>query len=206
MGEALRIESPIKAILKKQLQIATLDEYLEKTLEAAGYGGVTANETPLGTRLTIYVLRAGMIIGHRGVGIKELTERLEKKFNFTNLQISVAEIPTPELNPRIMCQRMAQMIRRGTPFRRIALWALRSIMSANALGAEIVISGKLRSERASYQKFTKGIIPKSGELSRVAVLKAKTDVLLKAGIYGVKVTIAFREKLFGEFELKEEAG
>jgi small subunit ribosomal protein S3 len=75
-------------------------------------------------------------------------------------------------------------------------------MNAGALGAEIIISGKIRSERAHYQKFVAGVVPKSGEISRVAVLRGTTSVLLKAGLFGVKVKIALKEKIVPEYELK----
>jgi len=194
--------SPIKKILNKQLAYAGLDEYLEQELKDAGYGGVEVSEGPLGVRLTLYVTRPGLVIGRRGIGIKDISDKLSSKFKLSNIQISVAEIEVPELNPRVVCHRIANSMQRGTPFRRTAIWALNQIMNAGALGAEIIISGKIRSERAHYQKFVAGVVPKSGEISRVAVLRGTTSVLLKAGLFGVKVKIALKEKIVPEYELK----
>ncbi|MEM3403860.1 MAG: 30S ribosomal protein S3 [Nitrososphaeria archaeon] len=194
--------SPIKKILSKQLAYAGLDEYLEQELKDAGYGGVEVSEGPLGVRLTLYVTRPGLVIGRRGIGIKDISDKLSSKFKLSNIQISVAEIEVPELNPRVVCHRIASSMQRGTPFRRTAIWALNQIMNAGALGAEIIISGKIRSERAHYQKFVAGVVPKSGEISRVAVLRGTTSVLLKAGLFGVKVKIALKEKIVPEYELK----
>jgi small subunit ribosomal protein S3 len=62
-------------------------------------------------------------------------------------------------------------------------------MSAGALGAEIVISGKLRGRRAKYEKFRAGYLPKSGEPPAEYLRKAELDVQLKPGIFGVKVVL-----------------
>jgi small subunit ribosomal protein S3 len=197
--------SPIKKILVKQLTYAGLDEYLEQELKDAGYGGVQVSEGPLGVRLTLYVTRPGLVIGRRGIGIKDISDKLTSKFNLNNIQISVAEIEVPEANPRVICERIAASMQKGTPFRRTAIWALNQIMNAGALGCEIIISGKIRSERAHYQKFVAGIVPKSGEIARFAVLKGTTSVLLKAGLFGVKVRIALKSRMTPEYQLKQVA-
>ncbi len=62
-------------------------------------------------------------------------------------------------------------------------------MEAGALGAEIIISGKLRSDRSRYEKFRTGYMPKSGEPPRKYTRKAEVSVQLKPGILGVKVRI-----------------
>ncbi|RMF31586.1 MAG: 30S ribosomal protein S3 [Candidatus Nitrosothermus koennekii] len=183
-----------------------LDEFLANELADAGYGGVDVQKTPLGTRVVVYVTRPGLVIGRRGLGIKDLTDKLAK-FGLQNPQISVSEIEVPELNPRVVANRVAQLITRGTAFRRAALWALNAIMNAGAMGAEVTISGKLRSERAHFEKYTMGILPKSGEPSNVAVKEAVAHVLLRLGMYGIKIKIAYKDALPPEFELingKEE--
>jgi small subunit ribosomal protein S3 len=197
--------SPTKTIMKNFFRNAELDEFLEKELAHAGYGGAEIQRTPLGTRVTVYVTRPGLVIGRRGFGIKELTEKLEKEFGLDNPQISVLEIEVPELNPRIIANRVAQMIVKGTAFRRAALWALNTIMDAGAMGAEVVISGKLRSERASFEKYTAGILPKSGEPAEKAVKEAVTHVLLKMGLYGIKIKIAYKDALPPEFAIKDSS-
>ena len=62
-------------------------------------------------------------------------------------------------------------------------------MDAGALGAEIVISGKLRTERARFEKFRAGYLPKSGEPPLRYLRTAEVHVQLKVGILGVKVKI-----------------
>ena len=110
--------SAVKNVMKNNFRNLELGEYLATTLKDAGYGAVDVQKTPIGTRITLYVTRPGLVIGRKGSGIKDLTSRLEEKFGLTNPQVSVLEVPVPELNPKIMCNRIAQLVERGTAFRR----------------------------------------------------------------------------------------
>jgi len=187
---------------------AELDEYLESQLKEAGYAGVDVQRNPVGTRITVFVTRPGLAIGRRGTGIKELTERVAAKFNLPNPQIAVSEVERPELDPRIMAQRTAQIVSRGTAFRRAANWTMTTIMEAGAMGVEIGVAGKLRSDRAHKEKYRMGVVPKSGETADQIVRSATTDVLMKLGLFGIKVKIAIPDALPPpvEFnEAKEEA-
>ena len=191
----------IKNVLKNNFRNMELDEFLKEELKDAGYGGVDIQKSPLGTRLTLYVTRPGLVIGRKGSGIKDLTSKLEVKYGLTNPQISVVEVEIPELNPKIMCNRIAQLIERGTAFRRAALWTVNTIKNAGALGVEVTISGKLRSERAHFEKHSAGIIPKSGNMADRVVKEGITHVLTKMGIMGIRLKIALKGAVPPEFEL-----
>ena len=181
--------STIRHFISESVKKAQIDEFLQKELENAGYGGVEITRTPLGTHVVIYAMRPGVVIGRGGESIRQLAKTLEEKFGLSNPQISVAEIEVPELNAYIVASRIAAALRRGVHFRRAGFWALNRIMEAGALGAEIIISGKLRTERARYEKFRAGYLPKSGEPAMKYMRKAEVHVQLKPGIFGVKVRI-----------------
>src|ERR671924_2028214 len=161
--------SAVKNVMKNNYRNMELNGYLAATLKDAGYGGVDVQKTPIGTRISLYVTRPGLVIGRKGTGIKDLTSKLEEKFGLTNPQISVLEVPVPELNPKIMCNRIAQLIERGTAFRRASLWTINTIMNAGALGVEVSVAGKLRRERAHFEKHSAGIIPKSRDIAERVV-------------------------------------
>ena len=116
------------------------------------------------------------------------------------------EVTVPELNPKIMCNRIAQLIERGTAFRRAALWTINTVMNAGALGVEVSIAGKLRSERAHFEKHSAGIIPKSGDVASRVVNIGITHVLTKMGLMGVQLRIALKNELQNEFELIDNEG
>jgi len=195
----------LKHFISESIKKAEIDEYLRNEFERAGYGGVDITRTPLGTHIVVYVMRPGIIIGRGGETIKALARTLEEKFGLSNPQISVAEIEVPELNAHVMASRIAAALRRGVHFRRAGFWALNQIMDAGALGAEITISGKLRTERARTEKFRAGYLPKSGEPAMKYVRRAVVHVQLKPGTFGVKVSIMPPGVKFpDEIELLEE--
>lgn len=181
--------STVRNLIADNIRSLELDEFLEKELDRAGYGGVETTKTPLGTRLVIYAARPGVVIGRRGSNIRELTLILEEKFNLPNPQIAISEIEIPELNAKIMASRIADALQRGIHFRRSGFWALNQIMRAGALGAEIIIKGKLRSRRHRYEKYKEGYIPRSGDPALKNTRKAVTSVTLNQGVLGVNVKI-----------------
>ena len=195
--------SAVKNVIKNNFRNMELNEFLASALKDAGYGGVEVQKTPVGARITVFVTRPGLVIGRKGTGIKDLMAKLEQKFGLQNPQISVLEVTTPELNPDIMCNRIAQLIERGTAFRRAAMWSLTTIMNSGALGVEVIISGKLRTERAHFEKHTLGVVPKSGDVAGHIVRTGITHVLTKMGLMGIQLRIASKVSLPQEFELKD---
>jgi len=134
-------------------------------------------------------MRPGIVIGRGGETIKDLATTLEENFNVSNPQISVSEIEVPEFNAFVVASRIASALQRGVHFRRAGFWALNQVMDAGALGAEIVISGKLRTERARFEKFRAGYFPRCGDAALKYMKKAEAHVQLKPGIIGVRVKI-----------------
>jgi small subunit ribosomal protein S3 len=190
-----------KNVMASNYKNMELDEYLKETLRETGYGGVDIQKTPIGTRITLYVTRPGLVIGRKGSGIKDLTSKLEQRFGLNNPQISVMEIEVPELNPQIMANRIAQLVERGTAFRRASMWTINTVMGAGAMGVEITIAGKLRSERAHFEKHSSGVIPKSGNAADKIVKLGITDVLTKMGLMGIQLRIALKNEVPPDFEL-----
>jgi small subunit ribosomal protein S3 len=188
--------SAVEHFIEESVKKAEIDEFLRNEFERAGYGGVSITKTPLGTHIVVYTMRPGLVIGRGGETIRELARVLEEKFQLPIPQISVAEIEIPELNAYVVASRIASALKRGVHYRRSGYWALNQIMEAGALGAEIIISGKLRTDRARYEKFRAGYMPKSGEPARKYMRKAEVHVQLKSGILGVKVRIMPPEAKF----------
>ena len=191
--------------MKNNFRNMELNEYLSSSLSEAGYGGAEVQKTPIGTKITLFVIRPGLVIGRKGSGIRDLTTRLEQQFNLENAQVSVTEVTKPELNPNIMANRIAQLIQRGTAFRRASLWTINTIMGAGAMGVEITISGKLRGERAHFEKHSAGTIPKSGKVAEEVVRSSTNSILTKMGLVGIKLKISLKEETHLDFDLSLEA-
>ncbi len=181
--------SIVKRFISEAIKNAEIDEFLQKKLERAGYGGVNISKTPLGTHVVVYAMRPGLVIGRGGETIRELATFLEQNFKVANPQISVSEIEVPELNAYVVASRVTSALQKGIHFRRAGFWAVNQVMEAGALGCEIVISGKLRTERARFEKFRAGYFPRCGEPALKYTRKTEAHVQLKAGMFGVRVKI-----------------
>jgi small subunit ribosomal protein S3 len=179
-----------------------LKDYLRAKIKDAGFANAEVSKTPTGTRIVLHVTRPGIVIGRKGTGIKELTEKLESDFGMKNPQIAVEEITKPELSPEVMCNRMASHLERGTAFRRATMWTIQQIMEGGAMGVEITISGKLRGDRSAFEKHSQGILPRAGHHAEVIVSEDIAHVETAMGLIGVRIRIAQKEKLIPEFEMK----
>jgi small subunit ribosomal protein S3 len=179
----------LEHFINKRIEKTEIDEFLATELKKAWYGKVEIQKTPLGTRIVIYAARPGIVIGRRGKNIKELTDIMESKFELENPQIEVVEIEVPELNARVMAERLASRLERGTQYRRAAYSILRSIKDTGAKGVEITVSGKLTSHRARYKKFRQGFVAKCGDPANLYVDSAVAYAILKKGVIGINVKI-----------------
>merc|ERR1711915_173808 len=77
----------------------------------------------------------------------------------------------------------------GLAVRRACYGVLRFIMESGAKGCEVVVSGKLRGQRAKAMKFVDGLMIHSGNPAEEYVDTAVRHVLLRQGVLGIKVKI-----------------
>lgn len=73
-----------KDFVSEGLRRTRIDEYLEKELERAGYGGMDVQITPLGTMVIVYAERPGMVIGRGGKNVRAITDVLKSEFGLDN--------------------------------------------------------------------------------------------------------------------------
>jgi small subunit ribosomal protein S3 len=194
VGRAPGKKLPVyKKILEENKRKWMIKEFLEQRLSRYGYVDSEILKTPLGTRIVIYAERPSRIIGRKGAVIKEISNILTSKFGIENVQIDVIDISrieAPEMFPRVIAYRIANAMAKGVRLRRALFIATRQLTEAGVKGFEVVISGKLSTERARFEKITHGKLYKIGHDAKNAVRRAVAPVLLKPGIYGIEVRIA----------------
>jgi len=181
-------------------RLLAIEEFVRNYFTQVKCSDVIVQETPMGTRITIYTLHPGILIGSGGETLRSLQEKLEREFNVKNPQINVERIEKPLLDPVVVAQQIASALERGVSHKRIAQYYLRRVMEEGAKGCEIIISGKLGSEKARSQRFYDGFIEKSG--TREKVLKGFATANTKPGVIGVKVYITLKEE--SPYEAVEE--
>ena len=166
-----------------------LKEYLMKETKRAGFGGLDIQRTPMGTRVTLTIERPGLVIGRKGVSIKQLERSVNEDFNFDNPKIEVQEEENPSLNAQIMAEKLASALERGWHFRRAGHSTVRRIMESGAKGCQVVISGKLTGQRHRMEKFKKGHIKFCGEPALQWMDEGFAVCKKKLGVIGIKVQI-----------------
>ncbi|MFC4447781.1 30S ribosomal protein S3 [Halorussus aquaticus] len=188
------------------LQRSQIDEFFADELGRAGYGGMEVAKTPMGTQIVLKAEKPGMVIGKGGKNIRKITTQLEERFDLEDPQIDVQEVDEPDLNARIVADRLANALERGWYFRKAGHTTIDRIMDAGALGAEIVLSGKVTGARSRVEKFNRGYIKHNGEPAEDIVDHGQGVAVLKLGTIGVDVKIIPpNAKLPDDFDIQEDA-
>ncbi|WP_424017964.1 30S ribosomal protein S3 [Halorientalis pallida] len=188
------------------LQRTQIDEFFADELGRAGYGGMDVAKTPMGTQIVLKAEKPGMVIGKGGKNIRKVTTELEERFNLEDPQIDVQEVEEPDLNARIVADRLANALERGWYFRKAGHTTIDRIMEAGALGAEIVLSGKVTGARSRVEKFNRGYIKHNGEPAEEIVDHGQGTAVMKLGTIGVDVKIIPpNAQLPDDFRIYEDA-
>ncbi|MCG1003959.1 MULTISPECIES: 30S ribosomal protein S3 [Halobacterium] len=192
--------------IEQGLQRSQIDEFFAEELARAGYGGMELAPTPMGMQIVLKAEKPGMVIGKGGKNIRKITTQLEERFDLEDPQIDVQEVDEPDLNAQIVADRLANALERGWYFRKAGHTTIDRIMDAGALGAEIVLSGKVTGNRGRVEKFNRGYIKHNGEPAEEIVDHGKGVAVMKLGTIGVSVKIIPpNAKLPDDFEIQEDA-
>ncbi|MFC6752119.1 30S ribosomal protein S3 [Halorubrum tibetense] len=188
------------------LRRSQINEFFADELGRAGYGGMDVAKTPMGTQIVLKAEKPGMVIGKGGKNIRKITTELEERFGMDDPQIDVQEVDEPDLNAQIVADRLANALERGWYFRKAGHTTIDRIMDAGALGAEIVLSGKVTGARSRVEKFNRGYIKHNGEPAQEVVDHGQGVAVMKLGTIGVNVKIIPPgAKLPDDFDIREDA-
>ena len=187
------------------LQRTQIDEFFAEELSRAGYGGMDVAKTPMGTQIVLKAEKPGMVIGKGGKNIRKITTTLEEDFDLDDPQIDVQEVDEPDLNAQIVADRLANALERGWYFRKAGHTTIDRIMDSGALGAEIILSGKVTGARSRVEKFNRGYIKHNGEPAETIVDSGVGTAVMKLGTIGVRVKIIPpNAELPDDFEVYED--
>merc|ERR1740128_461527 len=170
---------------------AELNEFLTRELAEDGYSGVEVRVTPAKTEIIIMATRTQNVLGEKGRRIRELTSVVQKRFNFpeNTVELYAEKVATRGLCAIAQAESLRYKLIGGLAVRRACYGVLRFIMESGAKGCEVVVSGKLRGQRAKAVKFVDGLMIHSGEPVNEYVSSACRHVLLRQGVLGIKVKI-----------------
>jgi len=174
---------------------AELNEFLERTLGMEGYAGIEVRATSMSTEIRIKATKAKEILEKSGRKVRELKSLIEKRYNFNDVdnKVELAIKPLPydkNLCASAQAENLKYKLLGGTPVRLAANNILASVMRrGGAKGCEIIISGKIRGQRAKSQKYKQGYLVSTGQPKLEFVDVSTRHVELRQGILGVKVKI-----------------
>ena len=182
-------ENNIHKMIRRNVDRQLVREYLLKETERAGFGGLTFNRTPEGTKVTLQAEQVGRVIGRRGKVIHDLQRRLQEDFDLDNPQLEVEEIEESRTNAQVMASRLASSLERGWFFRRAGHSTVQNIMDAGARGCIVILSGKITGAMHRVEKFQKGHIKYCGETALELMDVGFSTAVKKLGTIGCTVRI-----------------
>jgi small subunit ribosomal protein S3e len=168
-----------------------LNHFLELELADDGYAGVEVRQTPAHTEVIIRATRTQNVLGERGRRIRELTALVQKRHKFPegNIELFAERVGNRALCAMAQAESLRYKLLEGLAVRRACNGVLRYVMEGGAKGCEIIISGKLRAQRAKSMKFGEGYMIKSGDAKTSFIDTAVRHLKLKQGVLGIKVRI-----------------
>ena len=102
-----------RKFISEGVRKARVEKYLSKELKRAGYGGMDIARTPLGTQVTIFAEKPGIVIGKGGKLVHQLTLDLAQNYGVESPQIEVQQVTNPSFNAQIMAERLANALETG---------------------------------------------------------------------------------------------
>jgi len=189
-------QAQTRAISKKHLFVrdglfkAECDEYFKRELAEDGYSGVVIRKSKT-CEIIIIATRPSQVLGEKTRRIRELTAIVNKRWGAEQgkIDLYVERVANRGLSAVAQAESLRYKLLGGLAVRRAAYGVLRFVMESGAKGCEVVISGKIRGQRAKSMKFNDGMMIHSGNPVREYVDTAVRHVLMRQGMLGIKVKI-----------------
>lgn len=172
-----------------------LREMLFNKLKIAGVGDVIVERSVSSIKITIFVVRPGIVIGRGGSGLELLKKEVTESFKMTKsvknsqkIELKVEPIKDPNLNAYLVAGNITEQIIRRMPHKRVMKQAIDKVMQSGAKGVRIILAGRIggaeiaRRERSQAGKVSLSTI-------REDIDYASVPALTKSGYVGVKVWI-----------------
>ena len=180
---------------------AEVNELLQKAFADFGFSGIEVNFSKGKTEVRVLVSKFNQLMSRElkdttnSIKVNELRGLIEQRFGFnkenSNHKFSLHLKRT--FHRGIEAQEQAEHLKKrllmGSPARSAAMNVIRNMLNKGAKGCEVIISGKLRQQRAKSMKYKDGFMIHTGQPKKVFISSAVRHLELKQGIMGIKVKI-----------------
>lgn len=186
---------PKKQYAATVLSDIKIREDLFERLKIAGVADIIIERSVSSIKITIFVVRPGIVIGRGGTGLEELKKHiikimkvLNKDKNTPKIELKVEPIKDPNLHARLVAQNIAEQIIKRLPAKRVMKQAVDRVMQSNAKGVRVILSGRIGGAEISRRERLQ-----AGKVSLSTIREdidfASYPALTKSGYVGVKVWI-----------------
>ncbi len=160
---------------------AELHSFLSKALSQAGYAGIQVRVTPVQTEIRIMAAQIKEVLGVDGRKLRELTSLVQKRFDYVKDQVTLVcdKVQYKGLCASAQAELAKIKLLTGVPVRMAANTIIRSVIMEGGKGCEVIISGKLRQQRAKSMKFKQGYMIATGQPKNDYVDSAVRHVFFK---------------------------
>lgn len=173
---------------KMLLEDFTIRKALNKALAHAEVARVEIEKAGNSVRVVVFSARPGLVIGKKGQEIESLRSYLSEQLGKKNVEISVQEVKSPELDATIVAKSIAEQLERRGSFKKAMKRAAIDAMRAGAEGIKICCAGRLGGAEIARDEWLRlGSVPLHTLRSDIdyGFAEAKTTY----GILGIKVWI-----------------
>merc|ERR1719174_512361 len=178
-----------RKFIKDGLFFAEINEFLRRMLAEDGYAGVEIKPRPECTQIVIKCTKTPDVVKR----IPYIQKLLQLRHGFKtddSIKVFAEKVQPRGLSARAQAQSICYKLKGGLAVRRACYGVLKYIMdNEKAKGVQIIVSGKLRGQRAKAMKFNEGYMIASGNAKDDFIVKAVEHVLLRQGTIGIHVKI-----------------
>ena len=162
-------------------------QYLNKKFKTASISKILIERNPKRCEVFIYAAKPGMIIGQSGVEVEKIKKEVSK-LTKEDVQISVVEVKSPDMDAQIVADNIAHNIENRVSFRVAQKKAIRNTMKAGAKGIKTLVSGRLGgADIARGEGYSEGTTPLHTLRADIDYATSEADTTY--GKIGVKVWI-----------------
>jgi len=191
--------------VKHAIKEMEIEKFIKDNFPMGDYSKIEIQRTPLGMKILIHTNKPGRIIGRSGRNINEMTDAIKQRFGLENPQLDVKTIRDPDLDAKIVAKQIASSLERGFNQKKIGNLAIKRIMDAGAVGAEIIISGKFGTGKGMTSKFIEGYLKHCGQSAKDLVDYGFEEANTRPGKIGIQVKIMrYFMGIDGELKTKRE--
>lgn len=184
------------------LEDLKIRRYIKERFYRSGVSKVEIERLANQIKVIIKTARPGIVIGRKGSEVEKLRQELQQLTGNPNIQISVEEVPVPEIDAQLVAENIAAQIERRVSYRRAMKQAIARALKMGAKGIKIACAGRLAgAEIAREEWYREGRLPL--QTLRADIDYGFAEALTTYGKIGVKVWI-FKGEVISPGEILEE--